>query len=72
MEFKQYLGLAARAEWRPSPERNEEDAIDDIELLQDTGHAGSCELRVVGKAKLVWPNKRLGHCTRPSRRRPIP
>jgi hypothetical protein len=28
-----------------SPERNEEDAIDDVELLQDTGHAGSCELR---------------------------
>lgn len=28
-----------------SPERNEEDAIDDVELFQDTGHAGGCELR---------------------------
>lgn len=28
-----------------SPERNEEDAVDDVELLQDTGHAGGCELR---------------------------
>lgn len=63
MYLKQNRRLTARAGWKPLPERNEEDAIDDIELLQDTGHAGSCELRVVGKARLVWPSKRLGHCT---------
>lgn len=28
-----------------SPEWNEEDAIDNVELFQDTGHAGGCELR---------------------------
>lgn len=43
-----------------SPEWNEEDAVDNIELLQDTGHAGGCELRVPGKMSHWVGTGRLG------------
>lgn len=43
-----------------SPEWNEEDAVDDIELFQDTGHAGGCELRVPGNMSHCVGTGRLG------------
>lgn len=43
-----------------SPEWNEEDAVDNIELFQDTGHAGGCELKVPGKMSHCVGTGRLG------------
>lgn len=42
-----HLKGSFQREWEQggSPERNEEDTVDDIELFQHTGHAGGCELR---------------------------
>lgn len=43
-----------------SPEWNEEDTVDDVELFQDTGHAGGCELRGTGEMSHRAGAGRLG------------
>lgn len=40
----QHKSQLPRRSVQDSPERNEEDAVDDVELFQDAGHAGGCEL----------------------------